>query len=149
MSIPERVWRIVKGRVALAGDQLRSLEEKLAEAEAYQELTAALKHTHPQAESSPTTGSPVLPTPPSNPSAGQLDPLEAAYDLLQVRPGAGLTELEAAYRARVAELRIESAPECSPDRTALEARHTALQAAYDKLRDVLNPTETRFERLEI
>lgn len=152
MSIPERVWRIVKGRVAMAGDQLRSLEEKLAEAEAYQELTEALKHTKPRTEEVPTptpTGSPVLPKPPTNPASGQVDPMEAAYELLQVRPGAGLAELDAAYQARVSELRIETAPEGSPDRAALEARLAALTAAHDKLRDVLNPTETRFERLEL
>lgn len=151
MSIPERVWRIVKGRWVMAGDQFRSLEEKLAEADAYQELADALKVSRPApgTVASPTTGATVLPNPPPPTAAGQHDPLEAAYELLQVNPGAGLAEVDAAYNARMSELRPELTVPGTPERTTQEARRRAVEAAYEKLRDVLNPTETRFERLEI
>ncbi len=152
MSIPERVWRIVKGRWVMAGDQLRSLEEKLAEADAYQELADALR-VRPEPGTVPTTtartGSTVLPEPPAPTAAGQHDPLEAAYELLQVKPGAGLAEVDAAYNERMSELRPELTVPGTPERTTQDARRRAVEAAYDKVRDVLNPTETRFERLEI
>ena len=76
------------------------------------------------------------------------DPLAAAYELLRLEPGCDLTALEAAYQARLSEL--DPAPHAagSPERAGIEARQNAVSAAYEKLRDALNPTETRFERLE-
>jgi hypothetical protein len=147
MSIPERLWRVVKGRWAMSDDRFGDPSEQLAAADAYQELADVLRHAPPPAAVSTPQGTSVLPPPGAAP-AGQHDPLEACYALLSVSPGCDLRALEEAYETRMDEIRPEDAAAGSPERAALEARRSAVQAAYDKLRDTLNPTETRFEHLE-
>jgi DnaJ-domain-containing protein 1 len=147
MSIPERLWRVVKGQVALATDRLEGWDSQRAEAAAYDELAEALRSA-PLTLPRPAQGEGRLPAPAPPQPGGQRDPLEACYALLNVEPGGDLGTVEAAYTARMAEVNPELSAAGSPERAALEARRAAIQAAYDKLRDVLNPTETRFERLE-
>src|SRR5438128_2414739 len=107
MSIPERLWRVLRGHWELATDRLDDLERAAAEAAAYEELAEAVRRA-PQVE--PVTlpeGPRVLP-PPAPPSrSGHRDPLEACYALLKVEPGADLAVLERAYEARLAEIRPE------------------------------------------
>ena len=146
MSIPDRLWRVVKGRWSLAQQKV---EDAQAQAEAYEELAEALKQAPPVRPEQSQYGAPVLPpTPGLTLPAGHHDPLDAAYEMLRVAPGADLQALEQAYEARKNEIHPEYYPAGSPERAALEARRTALDAAYDKLRDAFNPVETRFERLE-
>jgi len=146
MSIPDRVWRVVKGRWALAQEKLEELEARTS---AYEELAEALRDAPPVQAVQTETGARVLPAAPAAAArAGVHDPLEAAYELLQVSPGLDLASLEKAYEKRRNEFQPEIYPAGSPERTAIEARRNAIDAAYGKLRDALNPTETRFERLE-
>ena len=144
MSIPERLWRVVKGNWSLAAERIA---ETSARADAYQELADALRQS-PTPTLAPTpSGSAVLPpAPPRLP--GQYDPLEAAYELLKVHPGADLQSVELAYRSRMGETKPELFQPGTPERALEDGKRAAIQAAYDKLRDALNPTETRFERLE-
>jgi hypothetical protein len=80
---------------------------------------------------------------------GAVDPYQAAYELLGVEPGVSLSALDAAFEARLEEIRPERYAAGTPERAALEARRSAVTAAYDRVRDALNATETRFERLEL
>jgi hypothetical protein len=145
MGIPERLWRVVKGHWDLASEKIGDAQ---ARADAYEELADALKEAPPvRAEQSPT-GTPVLPNSQPATTVGQYDPLEAAYVLLKLAPGADLAALDAAREARLDEIHPEYYAEGSADRAAQEARKKAIEAAYTKLRDALNPVETRFERLE-
>jgi len=149
MSIPERLWRVVRGHWSSLGDRLDSVEEKLAQAAAYEELADTLRPPPPGRETAPPPAGPGRAGPAAPPpAAAGHDPLEASYALLQVEPGAGLEAVEEAYEARMDEIEPEKHPAGSADRRTLEARRSAVQAAYDRLRDALNPTETRFERLE-
>ncbi|MFN3650936.1 MAG: DnaJ family molecular chaperone [Armatimonadota bacterium] len=146
MSIPDRLWRVVKGHWSIATQRVSELE---AQAAAYQELADALKQSPPVPASTAPDGSRVLPpTPPPTPMTNTHDPLEACYTLLQLNPGADLATVERAYQARLAEWQPDQYRPGTPERAAVESRRTAIQAAYDKLRDALNPVETRFERLE-
>lgn len=147
MSIPDRLWRVVKGHWNLAQQKV---EDAQAQADAYEELAEALKQAPPLPTQQTRGGTSVLPSTPTETRlpAGHHDPLEAAYALLQVAPGADLQALDQAYEARKNEIRPEYYPEASPERAALLARRSAVDAAYQKLRDALNPVETRFERLE-
>jgi hypothetical protein len=171
MSIPDRLWRVVKGHWAMAQDRANErfkedyesdlrvrdrLAELEAQASAYEELAEALR-TAPfgsapaaSAQSSQSASSAAGRVPLSAPAVtgGSIDPLQAAYELLQLEPGSSLAGLDQAYQARLAELHPDQYPAGSPTRAALEGRQHALEAAYQRLRDVLNPTETRFERLE-
>lgn len=156
MSIPDRLWRVVKGYWSVAEDRLRDAE---AEAAAYQELAATLRAPGGVPAAEPTARSinsgyeaPSTATDPGEPrraQRGAIDPFQAAYEILGVEPGVSLSALDAAFEARLEEIRPETAPAGSPERAALEARRSAVTAAYDRLRDALNATETRFERLEL
>ena len=52
------------------------------------------------------------------------------------------------YADRLAELKPEAFPAGSPERDRQVSRRLALAAAYERLRDAINTTETRFEKLE-
>ena len=145
MSIPDRLWRVVKGQWAVANERLADADSRLAEASAYEELAAALRDRTAAA----STASPA--TPGATPAASQalgIDPLAASFELLLVPHSADMATVETAYQARLAELDALAVPNSSASSPALEARRSALTAAYDRIRDMLNPTETRFERLE-
>jgi hypothetical protein len=145
MSIPDRLWRIAKGQWALANERAAQAEEQ---AEAYRELADALRQSPPvsvPAARTPSGVPPLAHTP--APGAG-IDPLQAAYSLLQLSPDASLAQAEAAFEQRKAELHPEYYAAGSPERALQEGKLEAFRAAYEKLRDALNPTETRFERLE-
>ena len=148
MSIPERLWRLVKGRWVMTDDRYyEDVEMKRAEASAYAELADALRHVPPIAAEERADHTRVLPQHAPPRKEGH-DPLEACYALLEVHAGCDLGALEAAYEKRMAELRPDRFAPGSAERSALAARRSAVQAAYDKLRDALNPTETRFEHIE-
>lgn len=151
MSIPDRLWRVAKGYWSAGEKSLRSIEDKLAEADAYRELADVLKpHTLPPGAGSGTAipGSGTAPHSAGPLPPGQHDPVLAAYAVLRLDPGSDLAAVEAAYTDRAAELRIDEHAPGSPERLALEGKRAALTAAYERLRDTLNPTEARFEMLE-
>ena len=145
MSIPDRLWRVVKGQWALANERAAQAE---AQAEAYRELADALRQSPPVSVPPARTPSGVPPTPHSPTPATGIDPLDASYGLLQVPPGATLAQVEAAFAQRKAEVHPEQYAAGTPERALQERKLDALHAAYEKVRDALNPTETRFERLE-
>jgi len=145
MSIPDRLWRVVKGQWALANEKAAQAE---AQAEAYRELADALRQSPPVSVPAARTPSGVPPTVQNPASSAGIDPLDACYSLLQVSPGASLAQVDAAFAQRKAELRPEQYAAGTPERALQEGKLEALRAAYEKLRDALNPTETRFERLE-
>ena len=146
MSIPDRLWRVVKGQWALA-EERRSLTRD--HADAMQELADFIRQppATPPVERG-AGGGPVLPQVSSPTPSGQHDPLEACYVLLGVQPGASLVDVQQAYESRRVQLRPEQFLPGTPERAAVDARQSALQVAYERLRDSLNPTETRFEHLE-
>lgn len=144
MSIPERLWRVVKGQWALASEKIGDAQ---ARADAYEELAEAIREAPPVRVEPGPGGTPVLPNA-APPVSGRHDPLDAAYLLLKIAPGADLQTLEQARQARLDEIHPEYYPEGSPERAAQQARRKAVEAAYNRLRDALNPVETRFERLE-
>lgn len=145
MSIPDRLWRVVKGYWELADDRLDT-DARWAEASAYQELADVLRVPEPPREARESPGTPAaaaLPRP-----EGRHDPMEAAYVLLKLDPGADLQALELARQARLSELPVEQHAPGTAERAALDGKRAAVEAAYERLRDALNPTETRFEHLE-
>ena len=148
MSIPDRLWRVVKGQWALANEKIAEAE---AQADAYRELADTLRSA-PPVNPAPTRAEPTAGAVGSGGAAPaattQRDPLDACYALLLAAPGSSLEQIEAAFRQRLGELHPEQYPAGSPERALQEGKREAITAAYEKLRDVLNPTETRFERLE-
>ena len=158
MSMPERIWRIVRGRWLVAEERLR---EAMADQQAAQELEETVQSPDWSASRpSPTRYAPG-PGPalraPARPSAARalppssrpaIDPLATDLALLGAPPACDMETLDRLYAERLAELRPQACPLESPDRSALVARRTALTEAYERLRDAINTTETRFEKLE-
>jgi hypothetical protein len=144
MSMPERIWRIVRGRWLIAEE--RRLET-MAEAEASRELEEYRYAPPPPSPSAhPVTPSPRHPLSPS--SRPSLDPLAADLALLGAPPACNMETLDRLYAERLAEIQPETLPADSPERAHLTAHRAALAAAYERLRDAINTTETRFEKLE-
>src|SRR5437868_6304321 len=79
MSIPDRVWRVVKGYWSLAEDRVT---EAQAQADAYDELAEALRRSDVQPVPREAAG--VLPQRPAVVTGPGQDPLSACYELLQV-----------------------------------------------------------------
>jgi hypothetical protein len=142
MSIPDRIWRVAKGYWEIAGDRLADAEAKLAQAAAYDELA---EHLNKDRQETPTATASTLP--PVPPLSG-VDPLAASYELLALQPNATMGQVDNAYQERLRLWDPSRFPAGTPERTAAESQVKALTAAYDRIRDQLNPTETRFERLE-
>lgn len=162
MSIPERLWRLAKGYLSVAEEQLRGPEHLQSQADAYGELADLLRLPTPSAPApdepsveqrvyQPLTSAAPAAIPRSTsvrqPGTGR-DPLDACYALLGTEPGCQLADVDRAYEARLAELHPEQYPAGSVERTRLDAQRGAVSAAYERLRDALNPTETRFEHIE-
>jgi len=149
MSMPERIWRIVRGRWLVAEERLR---EAMADQQAAQELEETVRSPDWSASRpSPTRSAGTRPSaaralPPSSRPA--IDPLATDLALLGAPPACDMETLDRLYAERLAELRPQACPLESPDRSALVARRTALTEAYERLRDAINTTETRFEKLE-
>ncbi len=149
MSMPERIWRIVRGRWLVAEERLR---EAMADQQAAQELEETVRSPDWSASRpSPTRYAGTRPSaaralPPSSRPA--IDPLATDLALLGAPPACDMETLDRLYAERLAELRPQACPLESPDRSALVARRTALTEAYERLRDAINTTETRFEKLE-
>ena len=144
MSMPERIWRIVRGRWLIAEE--RRLES-MAVAEAARELEES--RSAPPAgipSAHPLTPSPRRPVTPSSRPA--VDPLAADLALLGAPPACGMETLDRLYAERLAELQPDTLPVDTPERAQLIARRTAITEAYERLRDAINTTETRFEKLE-
>lgn len=144
MSIPDRIWRVAKGYWEIAGDRIADAEAKMAQAAAYDELAEAL-NDRPQSPTAAPTSTSTLP--PVQPLSG-IDPLAASFELLALQPTATMAQVEHAYQERLRLWDPSRYVVGTPERTAAESQVKALKAAYDRLRDQLNPTETRFERLE-
>lgn len=146
MSIPDRLFRLARGYWSEAVDRIEGAE---SEAAAYQELADALRKPEPAAPALEASSGTAAPGAAPRRPQGTHDPLEASYHLLQLRADGDLDALEEAYEARMEELRPEQFPAGSAERGLIEAKRQAVEAAYEKLRDALNPTETRFEHLEL
>jgi len=142
-GIPERLWRVICGHWELAQNRL---DEADALAGAYDELATHIREHQPDPEVVRQAAG-VLPAPAARVPGGR-DPFAVSYELLGVSPGVDLAGLDQAYQARLAELAPENFPPGAAQRQVIEGRRLAVIAAYEKLRDVLNPTETRFERIE-
>lgn len=153
MSMPERIWRIVRGRWLVAEE--RQLEFR-AEQQAVEELNEALATSSPAPSRLPRN--PDAWRPAYSPSAlgpkspvqhpKFKDPLAEDLALLDAPPACDIATLERLYAERLAALGLDQLPPGSPEHTRAVARRASLFEAYERLRDAINITETRFEKLE-
>jgi len=176
MSIPERLYRLAKGKIGEIREMFDNQDEELdpellariqrsqARKSAREELSDALEGI-PPANASPAYSSPparaasALRTPAeiragtaaqANPSnTATADKLAEHYRLLGLEPGADYATVQAVYEKLLSRCKPDRFPAGSPE--ALEAQdiENRLEATYKVLREELDPTARRFDMLEI
>lgn len=160
MGIARRLRRLVKGYMQSAREQLDELE---AELNARRELEEYL-------EPGGSLGEPLLPdntvraeagvslretptTRQETPPAASTPPLSADllahFRLLGIPPSANLRQAQEAYQRLMERANPERFPEGSEERQRAERIRQRIQEAYDAVRQHLDPTSARFDRLEI
>jgi hypothetical protein len=145
MSIPERIWRIVRGRWLLAGEQV---QDALAETAAARELAESVRPTVGAGNPLPSTSAPPSLHSGRGAARPAHDPLAADLALLGAPPACDMDTLDRVYRERLRELEQEGLPGGTSEVAILAARRVTLSEAYERLRDAINTTETRFEKIE-
>ena len=178
MSIPERLYRLAKGKIGeiremfdnqdvdadLDPELLARVQRAQQRKSARQELADALEGLPPaQAATTyappPSRPAPTLRTPDeirgsgarstSAPAAETADPLAAHYRLLGLEPGADYATVQAVYEKLASRCQPDKFPPGSPEaREALDIENK-LEATYKVLREALDPTARRFDMLEI
>jgi hypothetical protein len=145
MSIPIRIWRVIRGRWLVAEEATRASH---ADQEARAELSESLR-SPVAARTESTSAASAAPRRSTGPAPRPVrDPLAADLALLGAPPACDMATLDRIYTTRLGELQPETYPPGSPERDHLITQRLTLAAAYERLRDAINTTETRFEKLE-
>jgi len=147
MSIFQRIILIFRGYLSATNDRLEriAIEEEAREAKSKKDAAKELDSL----ASSPTIShtEPVIGTLPQQPSI--VSALAADYKLLGLSPGADIEAIESAWR----ELARRADPKRFPPGSAEEKRAAeilrAINEAYARIREAVNPTEGRFGKLEL
>src|SRR5437870_7923513 len=101
MSIPVRIWRVIRGRWLIADERTRDAQ---AQQEASHELSQALRGpAAPLPSRSPSAAAPPRRAAASSPRPPH-DPLGADLALLGAPPACDMTTLDRLYTQRLAEL---------------------------------------------
>jgi hypothetical protein len=145
------MWRVVRGRLLLARQRSREPAETVADVSEMRARADAMSELAEPVQAPPRTAveRPGSRRVPPATGAPRRDPLAAYFRELDLSPDADLAALVAAHQARVAGIHPELHPVGSPERAAAEARKAVVDDAYERLRDAINVTETRFEKLEL
>jgi hypothetical protein len=161
MGISRRIQRILKGYVKTARERLDELEAELnARRELAEYLEPGSGASTDLPSSKPVTArdavSSVRPTPPPSPqgtpaaSASQMSAeLLSHFRLLGIPPTADLRQAQEAYKHLTARADPRRFPEGSEERQRAEQILQRIQQAYDAVRQHLDPTSARFDRLEL
>ncbi|GIV19243.1 MAG: hypothetical protein KatS3mg023_0994 [Armatimonadota bacterium] len=153
MGISRRIRRILKGYVKTARERLDELE---AELNARRELEDYLEPGGGSGVNLPPEVSTARPTLPpveqgsTSSGAVPLSPdLQAHFRLLGIPSNADLRQAQEAYKQLMERAKPERFPEGSEERRRAEQICQRIQQAYDAVRQYLDPTSARFDRLEI
>ncbi len=166
MSISQRIYRIAKSQINSIRERLEQFDREMtegaggedelsAEASARKELADAIPM--PKAAPRPPVSYPRV-SPPvttsnlpktANPPPVETNPLAPHYRLFGLEPDADFEAVQSAYQ------RLKS--RCDPSRfpNGSEEQHQAteilqrMEAAYSTLRQSLDPTSGRFDKLEL
>src|SRR5438552_15056723 len=106
MSIPQRIWRVIKGRWLLAEEQL---QDALADTAAAQELAESSRSAI-LSSGARATPADYRSLPSSTTPRAVHDPLAADLALLGAPPACAMETLDHIYRDRLQELEQESLP---------------------------------------
>jgi hypothetical protein len=135
-SSPDALMRRAEARIAAAR---RAADANLESARAQQSQSAT---AIPAMSTNGKTD--VMPvTPPAE------DPNAADYRVLALEPGSDFAAVQAAYEKLAARCDTRRFPDGSAEQKQAGAILERVNAAYENLRKVLSPTESRFGKLEL
>lgn len=155
MSLPRRLRNIAMSQIKAIRERLDRIDAEAAEQEAAQrrlerdarrELDDSTDLRPPLRSPEEIAGGPVRPSTPASQSA---NPLAIHYRVLGLEEGADLGAIEATYNQLAARCAPERFPEGSEEQQAAQEIFKRVDAAYNTLRDALDPTAGRFDKLEI
>ena len=155
MGISRRIRRIIKGYMKTARERLDELEAELnarRELEDYLEPaggTDVHRHTENaprQTHSEPMPAEQGRGTDTATPMSTDL---LAHFRLLGIPPNADIRQAQEAYKRLMERAKPERFPEGSEERRRAEQICRRIQQAFDAVRQYLDPTSARFDRLEI
>ncbi len=172
MSFSRRIRNIARSQLEALKDRLDRIDEEAeagvaerrAEADARRELIDELRDPGPSLRSPEeimrgssgadrTTVAPQqAPSPQPRSAAPATAPASAlakAYRVLGLPDGADLSDVEAAHSALAARCAPDRFVDGSDEQRTAEEILARVEAAYDELRDALDPTAGRFDKLEL
>jgi DnaJ-domain-containing protein 1 len=153
MGITRRIRRIIKGYWKTARERLDELEAELnarRELDNYLEPGGGTDAEIPPDAATTTVQRPPVERESVTESTPQVSPdLLAHFRLLGIPPNADIRQAQEAYKRLMERAKPERFPEGSEERKRAEQICQRIQQAYDAVRQYLDPTSARFDRLEI
>ncbi len=164
MGISRRIRRILKGYMKTARERLDELEAELnarRELEDFLEPGTDSSATRPPETVLPPANTPVTSAPGGSTRAPQEQEIAARntaqmsadllahFRLLGIPPNSDLRQVREAYQRLMERANPHRFPEGSDERRRAEQICQRIQQAYDAVRQHLDPTSARFDRLEI
>lgn len=178
MNLPRRLRNIAKSQLKAMQDRLDRIDEEVelearerrAERDARRELddptdirpamrtpeeiAAGVSRPAAGASANQSVSQPARPTvdtaPPNTPSTPpSATSLTASYRILGLEDGADLSAVDDAYAKLSARCAPDRFPEGSEEQQAAHEIFKRVDAAYNTLRDSLDPTAGRFDKLEL
>jgi hypothetical protein len=164
MSLSRRLRNIAKTQLNNIKERLDRIDEeveadvleKRAERDATRELDdptdiRILRRSPEEIAAGPSRArQSVSPPAPSDvPVVSNQDPLTVHYRVLGIEPGSDLSTVEAAYQSLCKRNPVDKFPEGSSDRESAQAIFKRVDTAYNTLRDALDSTAGRFDKLEL
>ncbi len=153
MSIPERFYRIARGKLGELKDWIDRVDTEYAadpSGRAARELDDAVNNPvsqPPKAVPVTQQSSPMV-APGSINSQPIPDPLGYHYRIFGLQPGADFAAVEESYRKLIARADPSRFPLGSDDAAKAADIRSRIETSYRALRDELDPTARRFDRLE-
>ncbi len=152
MSIPERFYRIARGKLGDLKDWIDRVDTEYAadpSSRAAQELDEAITNpvvSPPSRPANPATTTHI--TPGSINTQAVPDPLGYHYKIFGLEPGADFADVETSYRKLIARADPSRFPLGSDDAAKAADIRSRIETSFRALRDELDPTARRFDRLE-
>src|SRR5438132_6320899 len=122
------------------GDAIRELEDPT-------DIRPSRRTPEEIASGSPVT-TPRQTLQPSSASSTSTGPLAVHYRILGLDEGSDLSAVDAAYQKLMARCAPERFPEGSQEQQSAKEIMKRVESAYNALRDALDPTAGRFDKLE-
>lgn len=161
MSLSRRLRNIALSQINAIKERLDRIDAEdrvedrgaRSEADARYELGRAMDEGTPIHAPQPTavpTGAQIRPPVPDHAeTSAPATPLSKYYRVMGVEEGADLSVIDGAYNRLVARCNPERFGEGSEERAAAREILNRVEEAYNALRDALDPTAGRFDKLEI